>query len=189
MAPSPSPSPSLEPSPTPVPTAPTAEAFWEAVADGLRAAGHLRIEVVGPSAGELRYEAEASATAQDGTLVFVCIGGKAYDGQSGWAEVPGSWTCGAEAIVNGFRTLGQPIDAWSADLPADSGIEETIALTPEGLWVWTYRAASPFSGKVSTIVTLDPTTGWIVSAGRTDDTGETTYGISYAETFPPIAKP
>ena len=172
-----------------MPTSPTADAFWEAVADGLRAAGHLRIEVVGPSAGELRYEAEASAPAQDGALVFVCVGGKAYDGQSGWAAVPGSWTCGAEAMASGFRTLGQPVDAWSANLPADSGIEEAIALTPEGTWVWTYRASSPFSGKVSTIVTFEPVTGRVVSAGRIDDTGETTYRFDYAETFPPIAKP
>ena len=169
---------------------PTIEAFWTAAAGAVEEAGRLRVRVIGPAPGELRYQPDRSATAIDGLVVFVCIDGRAYDGQSGFTELPGTWTCGPEALVRGFRQAGQPLDAWNAELPPDQGIEETIALEPDGTWRWGYRARSLFAGgEVLTTVMLDPAIGQIRSASRTDPTGDTTYGLSYTEPFPDIALP
>jgi hypothetical protein len=85
---------------------------------------------------------------------------------------------------------GQPLDAWSADLPPDEEIEESLSVTPDGTWMWDYRGRNPFAGgRVRTTVVLDPATGQIRSASRIDPTGETTYGISYVESFPAIRLP
>jgi hypothetical protein len=200
--PSPSPSPTVEPFPsesvfptaTPAPTgtpvAPTVDAFWDAAETAVHTAGRLRIRVIGPAPGELRYEVDASATVINGNVVFVCRDGRAYDGQSAWMEVPGSWTCGAAALVAGFRQTGQPLDAWSPELPPDEEIEQSVTLRADGTWQWEYRGRNPFAGgRVHTLVVLDPADGQIRSASRIDPTGETTYGISYSESFPRIAIP
>jgi hypothetical protein len=196
VAPSSTPSASVVPSPTPTvaptapPSPPTAAAFWDAAAQAIRSSGRLRVRVIGPAPGELLYELNASATAIDGEVVFVCRDGQAFDGQSGWIEVPGSWTCGADALVAGFRTTGQPLDAWSPELPPDEDIEETLTVAADGTWRWDYSARNPFAGgRVRTIVILDAATGQIRSASRLDPTGETTYGISYSTSFPAIRVP
>jgi hypothetical protein len=122
--------------------------------------------------------------------VFVCRDGQAFDGQSAWMQLPGSWKCGRQALVNGFRLTGQPLDAWSDALPADSAISETVAHGDPGTWRWAYRARNPFvGGDVQTTVVLDARTGQIRSAERVDPVGRTTYGISYVEAFGRIAVP
>lgn len=198
-APSTTPAPSASETPAPLPSAtaqptavvaPNLETFWTAAAASVERAGRLRIRVIGPSPGELRYEPERSATVIDGSVVFVCTGGAAYDGQSGFAVVPGEWTCGAQALVAGFRRTGQPLDAWGPGLPDDSEIRESVALAEDGTWRWDYAAVNPFAGgDVRTTVSIDPATGEIRSASRRDPVGSTTYGISYQERFPPIALP
>ena len=155
----------------------------------MSAAGKVRVTIAGPSPGELRFQATASATAIDGALTFVCVNGQALDGQSGWLPVPGDWTCGPEALVWGYRTIGQPLDAWSAALPRDSGIKESIEVTSAGLWRWTYRATSPFAGRVTTRVLVEPATGRVASATRSDGVGKTDYTFDYGATFPTIAAP
>jgi len=153
-------------------------------------AGRLRIQVVGPSPGELRYQPDRSATVIDGAIVFVCLDGGAYDGQSGFEQIPGAWSCGTEALVRGFRQMGQPLDAWSPELESDEGIEESVAVAEDGTWRWEYGASSPLvGGEVRASLVLDPASGQIRSASRTDPTGSTTYTISYSEPFPPIVLP
>jgi hypothetical protein len=126
----------------------------------------------------------------NGQVVFVCRDGHAWDNQSGWVEVPGTWSCGRDALVSGFRLTGQPLDAWSRDLPPDESIVERVSLQGDGTWRWDYEARNPFvGGAVRTVVVLDPATGEIRSAQRIDPMGETTYGVSYSEAFPPIAVP
>jgi hypothetical protein len=189
---SPSPSPTLTPAPTatPEPTAPTAEAFWAAAASAVEASSRLRVRVIGPAPGELRYQSDRSATVIDGNVVFVCLDGRAYDGQSGFEELPGAWTCGSGALVRGFRLMGQALDAWNAELPPDQDIVEVLTLEADGTWRWDYRARNPFAGgDVRTVVVIDPASGQIRSASRTDPTGATTYGISYSEAFAAIALP
>ncbi len=157
---------------------------------GVRDAGRLRLRVIGPAPGELRYVDDASATVIGGNLVFVCSGSAAFDGQSGWSELSGKWTCGVDALVAGFRRTGQPLDAWSERLMADEGIIERLELPGDGTWRWSYRGRSPYAGgEVRTVVVLDPMTGQLRSAQRSDPTGDTTYGISYSEVFPAIAVP
>ncbi len=147
--------------------------------------------MIGPSPGVLRYQPDASATVADGQVVFVCVGAKAWDGQGGsFVAVPGAWDCGAGALVGGFRNTGQPVDAWSKNLPTDRSIVEQTALEPDGRWRWEYRARSlAFGGTVTTTVWADPASGRILDARRSDPTGETRYGISYSVTFPPIVAP
>ena len=191
---SPAPTPTLAPSPTPRPTAtpaagPTVDAFWSRVERGIRAAGRMEVEIAGPNAGALRFEPDASATVIDGVVGFVCVGGRAYDGQSSFTRLPGRWTCGAPALTAGFRSIGQPIDAWNATIPTDNARRETLAVE-DGRWTWRYRANSPFyGGAVTASVTLDPATGRIVAARRVDPTGTTRYTFDYGAEFPPIAVP
>jgi hypothetical protein len=151
----------------------------------------MRLTVIGPSPGVLRYEPAASATVVDGQLVFICANGSAYDGQGGsFIAVPGAWTCGGPALVAGYRNTGQPVDAWSGDSPTDAAITETAALEPDGRWRWDYAGQSAvYGGAVRSTVWVDPVGGRILEARRSDPTGETTYGISYDEAFPPIAAP
>lgn len=165
-------------------------AFWRAVGTALAEAGRVEVTVAGPSPGRLRYQPTASATVIGGDPTFVCVDGAAYDGQSGWDSVPGSWTCGVEALVRGFRTIGQPLDAWSSALPADAEIDEETALVGADLdWRWSYRARSPFAGQVKTVLVVDPATGRILSARRIDAAGETEYRFDYASSFPAIEAP
>ncbi len=182
---------SATPRVTPVGTPPAVETFWDAVRRGLAASGRLRINVIGPNAGVLRYQPDASETVADGKVVFVCLGGGAFDGQSGsFVDVPGSWECGAAALVGGFRNTGQPVDAWNESLPTDSSITETTAVEPDGRWRWDYTAQSAvFGGRVATTVWVDPVSGRILDARRSDPAGATRYGISYEEAFPPIVRP
>ncbi len=180
------------PSPSPTPAArPTLETFWSAVTRGVETAGHLRIRVIGPNPGILRYEPAASETLIDDRVAFICVDGAAYDGQSGsFARVPGTWSCGGDALVSGFRRNGEPLDSWSKGLPGDEDVTETVSLEPDGRWRWDYVARSPvFGGPVKATVWVDPASGQIRDAVRTDPTGDTRYGINYSETFPPIETP
>jgi hypothetical protein len=160
------------------------------VTRGLTAAKHVEVTVTGSNPGILRYEAKASATMVNGTIVFVCIGGAAYDGQSGFARVPGKWACGAGALVSGFRQIGQPADSWSASSPGDGSITESVTVGPDGSWTWAYTGISAFlGGRITARVSLDPATNRIRTAHRTDPTGTTTYAFDYARTFPALAVP
>lgn len=182
-----SPAPSATPRPS---AAATTGAFWAAVTRGLAIAKHLDVTITGSNPGVLRYEAKASATMVDGKVGFVCVNGAAFDGQSGFARVPGSWQCGAAALVSGFRRIGQPADSWSANSPSDGSITESVTVGPDGIWTWAYTGISPFlGGRVSARVSLDPVTGRIRAAQRTDPTGATTYAFDYAQPFPAIAVP
>jgi hypothetical protein len=169
---------------------PTVKTFWAAVARGLAAAKHLQVTSAGPNPGTLRFQPSASATIAGGSVAFVCVNGVAYDGQSGFARVPGTWQCGAGALVDGFRHIGEPADSWNASSPGDAAITETVAQAAGGTWTWTYAATSVFlGGKVTARVTLDPASGRILAARRVDPTGTTTYAFDYAVTFPALAVP
>ena len=186
----PTPSPALSPAPSAKPPCCTPSSFWAAVTRGLTAARHLQVTASGPSPGVLRFEPSASATMVNGTVVFVCIGGAAYDGQSGFARVPGKWTCGAGALASGFRQIGQPADSWSANSPGDASITESVTVGSDRLWTWAYTGISPFlGGRITARVSLDPATGRIRTAQRTDPTGTTTYAFDYVRTFPALAVP
>ena len=186
----PTPSPALSPAPSAKPPCCTPSSFWAAVTRGLAAARHLQVTASGPSPGVLRFEPSASATMVNGTIVFVCIGGAAYDGQSGFARVPGRWTCGAGALVSGFRQIGQPADSWIANSPGDASITESVTVGSNGSWTWAYTGISPFlGGGITARVSLDPATGRIRTAQRTDPTGTTTYAFDYAGAFPALAVP
>ena len=130
---------SATPSPSPAPS-PTVARFWDAALSGLASVGHLRLTVIGPNPGVLRYQPTASATVADGVVVFICTGGAAFDGQGGsFTAVPGSWDCGGRALVGGFRHTGQPVDAWSASDAtgvSDSKIVEKVTTESDGRWRW-----------------------------------------------------
>lgn len=189
--PTPGPTASPVPRPTvaPSPSGPTADELWERVERGIRDAGRLVVTIDGPARGSLRFEAAASATVIDGVVGFVCVDGRAYDGQSAFTALPGSWTCGAAALVAGFRGIGQPIDAWNGTIPTDTRRAESVAVE-DGRWTWRYRATSPYyGGAVSATVTIDPATRRVVAASRRDPTGSTAYAFEYGADFPPIAVP
>lgn len=181
-------------SPTPRPSAtpaagPTVAEFWSRVERGIRSAGRVEVDITGPNTGSLRFEPDASATVIDDVVGFVCVGGRAYDGQSAFTRLPGRWTCGAPALVAGFRSIGQPIDAWNATIPTDSRRRERLTVDGDR-WTWTYRATSPYyGGAVSATVVLDRASRRVVEARRTDPTGATTYDVRYGVDFPPIAVP
>jgi hypothetical protein len=182
---------STAPSATPRPSAaPTTSTFWAAATRGLTAAKHVEVTIAGANPGVLRYEARASATIVDGTVGFVCVNGAAYDGQSGFARVPGSWQCGAAALVSGFRRIGQPADSWSASSPSDSSITESVTVGSDGTWTWAYTGISPFlGGRITARVRLNPVSGRILAAQRTDPTGASTYAFDYVRTFATLAVP
>ena len=189
-SPSASPAGSAAPSATPHPSAaPTPTSFWAAVSRGLTSAKHLVVTIAGPNPSLLRYEPGGSATIVSGKVVSVCVHGTAYDGQLGFARVPGSWQCGAAALVSGFRRIGQPADSWSASSPRDSSISEAVTQGSGGRWTWTYSGSPPFGGRVTVRVTLDPVNGRILAGQRTDPTGTTTYAFDYVSTFPALAVP
>src|SRR5487761_2043051 len=198
IAPSPVATPSVTPgrspaaatTPRPSPVAATPASFWAAVVRGLTAAKHLQVAVAGPNPGTLRFQPSASATIVAGQVAFVCAGGAAYDGQSGFARVPGTWECGAAALVAGFRRIGQPADSWNETSPADSAVTEAVKAASDGTWTWTYAGTSPFlGGHVTATVHLDARSGRILDARRVDPTGTTTYSFDYAVTFPALAVP
>lgn len=169
---------------------PTLKSFWAAVARGLAAAKHLQVTVAGPNPGMLRFEPAASATIVHGRVGFICLDGAAFDGQSAFARVPGTWRCGADALVSGFRLIGQPADSWSATSPTDASITESVGVAANGSWTWSYAGTSVFlGGKVTARVSVDATSGRILSARRVDPTGTTTYAFDYTVTFPPLAIP
>jgi hypothetical protein len=195
-SPSPSPTPSLSPgaSPTPSasPSAPTAARFWSSAVDAIHRSGdRLEVAVRGPTSGELRFQKGTSATVIDGTVTFLCIDGRAYDGQSGFSRLEGSWVCGSDALAKGFRTMGQPVDAWSDDLLLDVNPRETVDVLGNGDWRWRYRASNPLlgAGDIRVTLVLRPSTGRIVSGSRTDPLGETTWAFAYGADFPEIARP
>ena len=196
ITPGPPPSPTPSPTPAPTPTAPSpgadpppAVALAGGAERGAGAAARREGELAGPNAGTLRYEADASATVIEGVVGFVCLGGRAYDGQSGFTAIPGSWTCGAAALVAGFRTIGQPLDAWNATLPSDDARRETVTVRGN-TWTWSYRATSPYyGGRVTAVVTLDRTSLRVTAARREDPTGVTTYAFRYRASFPAIVVP
>ncbi len=182
---------STAPSATPRPSAAaTTSTFWAAATRGLTAAKHLQVTIAGSNPGVLRYEAKASAAIVDGKVAFICVSGAAYDGQSGFARVPGSWQCGAAALVSGFRRIGQPADSWTATNPSDSSITESVKIGSDRTWTWTYTGTSLFpGGRITASVTLDPVTGRILAAQRTDLTGVTTYTFDYGLAFPALGVP
>ena len=195
-SPVPSPSPAATPVPTPTatPTPPPAPAdaadFWRVALDAVTAAGRVRLTAAGPSPGEIRYEPTASASMLDGHAVFVCLKGVAYDSQNLWEPVPGVWSCGAKALGQGFRELGQPLEAWSPALEPSTGILERVRVDADGTWLWDYSADSPqYGGRVTATVRLDPATGRILSAVRDDPIGRSEYTFEYGASFPPIALP
>jgi hypothetical protein len=146
--------------------------------------------MAGPNPGELRYEPAASATMVAAKVAFVCLNGAAFDGQSGFARVPGTWECGANALVKGFRRIGQPADAWSVTSPADTSIVEAVKVGSDGTWTWSYSGVSPFlGGRVTATVRLDPVRGRILAARRTDPSGITSYAFDYEIPFPALAIP
>jgi hypothetical protein len=168
----------------------TPKSFWAAAARGLAAAKHLQVAIAGPNPGVLRFEPSASATIVDGRVGFVCTDGAAFDGQSGFARVPGTWECGAAALSGGFRHIGQPADAWNETSPTDSAITEAVAVGHDGTWTWAYSGASAFSGgRVTATVHLDAASGRILAARRVDPTGVTTYSFDYDVTFQALAVP
>ena len=177
----------------PVHGTPTSAAFWTAVRAALDGpGGRLSIAVRGGEfAAELRYEPSASATVVDGSLQFVCRAGRAYDGQAGFSELDGRWVCGSDALVRGFRTMGQPVDAWSPDLPLDGTVRETYDALDDGSWRWRYRAENPIlgEGQIRVSVVIDSTTGRILTASRSDPLGTTTWTPTYGASFPSIAVP
>jgi hypothetical protein len=86
--------------------------------------------------------------------------------------------------------MGQPIDAWSRNLPLDTGVTESVEVTVDGGWRWIYTGRNAiFGGTVRTEITLDPVTGRIVAASRSDPIGRTDYAVDYGVVFPPIAVP
>jgi hypothetical protein len=193
--PTPSPSATAAPSPTPratpvpTPAGPTVDEFWARVERGVRDAGRLEVGIDGPAAGALRFEPAASATVIDDVVGFVCVKGRAYDGQSAFTALPGSWTCGSRALVAGFRGIGQPIDAWNRTIPTDTARRESLDVDG-GRWTWRYRATSPYyGGAVSATVTLDAATRRVIAASRKDPTGSTRYTFDYGADFAPIAVP
>lgn len=188
-SPAPTATPAATARPAATPSGPTADEFWSRVARGIRDAGRLVVVIDGPAAGSLRFEPAASATVIDDTVGFVCVDRRAYDGQSAFTALPGSWTCGAAALVAGFRGIGQPIDAWNRTIPTDTRRAESVVVQ-DGRWTWRYRATSPYyGGAVSASVTLDPRTRRVVEASRKDPTGATRYAFDYGADFPPIAVP
>ncbi len=187
--PSPIPSPRRTLAPSPGADTSLADTFWSQVAAGIRAARRLEVGIVGPTLGTMRFQADASATVIDGVIGSVCLAGRAYDGQSGFTALPGRWTCGADALVAGFRHIGQPIDAWNATVPSDTARRETVVVRG-ATWTWEYRAMSAYlGGAVTASVTLDRASGRITSARRADPTGATRYTFHYGAPFPSIAVP
>jgi len=185
----PRPTPTAPARPSPGASLPNPDGFWSLVDGGIRRAGTLVVEIAGPAAGTLRFEVDASATVIEDVVGFVCVGGRAYDGQSGFTTIPGRWTCGAAALVAGFRSIGQPIDAWNATIPADKARRESVTVRGD-TWTWTYRATSSYyGGPIAATVTLDRASLRITSASRTDPTGATRYSFRYGADFPPIAVP
>ena len=183
-------SPAASATPRPSVVAATPASFWAAIVRGLTAAKHLQVTMAGPNPGMLRFQPNASATIVAGQVVFVCTGGAAFDGQSGFARVPGTWECGAAALVAGFRRIGQPTDSWNETSPTDSAITEAVKVATDGTWTWTYAGTSPFlGGHVTATVHLDARSGRILDARRVDPTGTTTYSFDYAVTFPALAVP
>jgi hypothetical protein len=156
---------------------------------GIRDALRVEIGIEGPATATLRFEPAASATVIDGVTGFVCVNGRAYDGQSAFTRLPGRWTCGAPALVAGFRGIGQPIDAWNDTIPTDTRRRETLDVGGRR-WTWEYRATSPFYGGVVTAsVSIDPVSGRVVAARRDDPTGGTRYTFVYGADFAPISVP
>lgn len=182
---------SSSPAVTPRPTvATTPKSFWSAAARGLVATKHLQVTIAGPNPGVLRFQPSASATIVGGRVVFVCVNGAAFDGQSAFARVPGTWACGVSALVSSFRQIGQPADSWNETSPTDSAITEAVTVAADGTWTWAYAATSGFyGGRVTVTVRLDPNSGRILAARRVDPTGVTAYTFDYDVRFPALAVP
>lgn len=140
---------------------------------------------------ELRFEPKASGVLADGSLASVCLTGAAYVVQGlRSTTVPGSWACGASALVSSFRKSGQPVYAWNTRLPVDTRIKERVGVASKGRWQWDYTATSTIlGGAVKSTVVLDATTGRLLSGSRTDPTGTTRFTFSYTTIFAPIALP
>jgi hypothetical protein len=186
----PSRSPVARATPRPSAAAPTPKSFWAAVARGLGAAKRLQVTVAGPNPGVLRFEPAASATIVDGQVGFICLDGAAFDGQSGFTRVPGTWECGVDALINGFRHIGEPADSWNATSPTDAGITESVGVAADGTWTWSYAGTSAFlGGRVTARVSLDARSGRILVARRVDPIGVTTYSFDYTVTFATLAVP
>jgi hypothetical protein len=189
-------SPSAEPSATAIPSAtvppaPTdAAAFWAIAGDTMRRAGQTFLTGTGPTNDRIQYEPTASASLIGEAPVVVCIDGVEYEGPNGFQPAPGPFSCGVDAFVDGFRSLGFPVVGYSTDFEQNRNVKETVSVAPDGRWRWDYAADSPqFSGPVSASVWLDPASGKIVEATRTDPIGKTSWTVDYDATFPPVALP
>ncbi len=185
--------PSVPPSGSPSATAtvrPTANAFWTVVRAGLASAGHLVLTAKGASPVVLRFLPKASEALVAGDAVSICVGDASYQGGGGhFADVPGTWICGADALVTGFRATGGPIDAWNPDFPPGGSVTEKVAATTDGRWRWTFAGRGTLEGDVDGSLLLDPTTQRLIGGTRTGELGKTTYSFDYSTPVAPIVKP
>lgn len=178
---------------TPAPTStarPSANAFWTAVGQGLATAGHLVLTAKGASPVTLRFLPKSSAALVAGDTVSICVAGASWQGASGhFANVSGTWMCGAEALVAGFRATGGPIDAWNPDFPPGGTISEKVSVTSDGRWRWTFAGRGTLEGDVDASLLLDPVSRRLVGGSRTGELGKTTFSFDYAAPVAPIVAP
>ena len=183
-------SPTALPSPTVAPAPTDAAAFWAIAGDTMRRAGQTLLTGMGPTNDRIQYEATASASLIGEAPVVVCLDGVEYEGPNGFQPAPGTFSCGVDAFVDGFRSLGFAVAGYTPGFEQNRKVKETVSVASDGRWRWDYSADSPqFSGPVSASVWLDPASGKIVGATRKDPIGKTTWTIDYDATFPPIAAP
>jgi hypothetical protein len=185
----PSPPPSSSPSSTTA-ARPTPNAFWTAVRAGLSSAGHLVATAKGASPVVLRFLPDASEALVAGDPVSICVGGTSYQGAGGhFTNVPGTWLCGVDALVTGFRATGGAIDAWNPDFPPGGTVSEKVTVAADGRWHWAFAGRGTMEGDVDASLVLDPATQRLVGGSRTGELGRTTFAFDYATAVAPIAKP
>jgi hypothetical protein len=156
----------------------------------MRRAGQTFLTGMGPTNDRIQYELTASASLIGDAPVVVCLDGVEYEGPNGFQPAPGTFSCGVDAFVDSFRSLGFPVAGYSSDFEQNRKVKETVSVAQDGRWRWDYSADSPqFSGPVSATVWLDPASGKVVEATRKDPIGKTTWMIDYDATFPPVALP
>ena len=175
----------------PAPSPPSAGTFWSIASGAIGATGRLRVIVVGGTPNELRFEPRASAALSEGTLLTVCIDGRAYeiDGFTATPR-PARWSCGSASFVSGFRRAGQPREAWNASMPVDSEILETVVADGRDRWRWEYAATSEaLGGAVRATLLMDAATGRLLSGTRRDPTGDVRWTFNYTTIFLPVELP
>lgn len=192
-APSDTAAPSAPASPSSSPTSaakPTTNAFWTAVRGGLTSAGHLVLTAKGASPVTLRFLLRASEALVAGDAVSICANGMSWQGAGGhFANVPGAWSCGADALVTGFRATGGPIDAWNPDFPPGGTVTEKVTVTADGRWRWTFAGRATLEGDVDASLLLDPASRRLVGGSRSGELGKTTFSFDYTAPVAPIVAP